>query len=295
MARRDPSGVASPDDLHFRYVRESWPDWYPGKTEAAARESLFHEIERLRRWYRNMLDLDSPYSQAARGYVAAYMPRGYYWFTRVVEEVADEGCLRKLVQRARSVLVLGCGPAPELWSLARYLGRDVVVTLADRNMDIWERFIRRFTVPLVREARGLFAPELPCLEFSSGDADSLIGVRRFDLVLAQQVLNELAALPTTPYRRRQAVSAVISAWRRTLLRRDGAIVVVDNDPDDKRLPTIEKGLPLGTCRRGPLPSGVVRRARDLERWLSGSWGDFRPRRKAATQYMVVYDRPFSIS
>lgn len=250
VVRRDARGVEHlPDVLHFRYVRESWPDWYPGLSEAAARESLFQEAERLRHWYQNMLDSEPPYLEAARGYVAAYMPRGYYWFAGVVEDVEDEGCLRRLVQRARSVLVLGCGPAPELWSLARYLGREVVVTLMDRNMLVWERFIRGFTVPLVVEARGgLFAAEVPRLEFRLGGHDSVIGVRRFDLVLAQQVLNEVAALRATPYRGRQTVSTAVSDWRRRLLRRDGAIVVVDNDPDDRRLPAIEERLPPGTCR-----------------------------------------------
>jgi len=269
-------------------VFQSWPDWYPGLSEDAARESLFHETERLRRWYPDMLRSQSPYSEAPCGYVAAYMPRGYYWLYRVVRSVKDEGRLRSLLKRARSVLVLGCGPAPELWFLACYLNPDAVVTFVDRDMAVWQRFIRRFTVPLVREARGLFGQELPVLQFMSGGHDSVIRARSFDLILAQQFLNELAALKASPYRGRQVVASIVSEWQRSLLSRDGAIVVVDNDPDDKRLPAIEAELPSGTCRRGLLPSLHVRYPSELVRWLTGHWGRFVARRNTKTSYVVVY-------
>jgi len=287
VVRREAVPVLHPDQLHFRRVRASWPDWFPGRSEPVARELLFQETELLRDWYQNMLDSEPPYRQAARGYVAAYMPRGYYWFAAVVENHAR---LRELLLAARSVLVLGCGPAPELWSLSRYLSPEAVVTLVDARMGVWEPFIRGFTVPLVVEARGLMSlvAELPRLEFRCESHDSVTGVRRFDLLLAQQVLNEIAALRATPYRRRLLASSTISDWRCRLLRRGGAIVVVDNDHKDQRLPAIEKELPPGSCEQGSLQSGVVRCARDLKDWLSGPWGDFVPRRKAATKYMVIY-------
>lgn len=86
MARREAVPVMHPDQLHFRRVRASWPDWFPGRSEPVARELLFQETELLRDWYQNMLDSEPPYPQAARGYVAAYMPRGYFWFAAVVED-----------------------------------------------------------------------------------------------------------------------------------------------------------------------------------------------------------------
>ena len=288
MARRDAAGVTLPGDLHFRYLRDSWPEWYLGLSEVAARRALFAEAQLLHRWYHNMLDSDAPYLDAARGYVAVYMPRGYHWLARVVERAGDGGCLRGLVRSARSVLVLGCGPAPELWSLASYLGPEAVVTLVDRNMAVWERFIRGFTEPLVREARGLFAAEFPSLRVRTAVHDSELGLRCFDLVIAQQLLNEVAALRSTSYQGEKKVLSAVLDWHGMLLRPGGAIVLLDHDPRDKRLPAIEEALPPGSCRRGSLAPTRVRCAAELERWLSGSWGNLPVLDKAATKYLLAY-------
>ena len=274
-----------PDRLHFVRLRESWPGWFPGRSETEVRQALFGETELLRMWYESMLELDPPYRRAARGYVAAYMPRGYFWFGAVVGRHAR---LREVVSAARSVLVMGCGPVPEFWSLSQHLSSEATVTLVDAEMDVWEPFIRDFTVPLVVEARGLvsFVAELPCLQFRRGTHGSITG--HFDLIVAQQVLNEIAVRPVSRYQGPLTALSTVSAWRRSLLRQGGAIVIVDNDNKDRRLRAIEDNLPRGACERDSLPLGVVRCARDLAGWLTGPWGRFVPRSRAPTKYMVIY-------
>ena len=273
-----------PDRLHFTRLRVSWPGWFPGRSEIEVREALFGETERLREWYGSMLKRDPPYQAAARGYVAAYMPRGYFWLGTVVGRHAR---LRKVVTAARSVLVVGCGPAPEFWSLSQHLCPEATVTLVDAEMDVWKPFIQDFTVPLVGEARGLvnLAAELPFLDFRHGAHGSIKG--RFDLIVAQQVLNEIAVRPVSRHQGPLTALSTVSAWRQSL-RQGGAIVVVDNDNKDRRLRGIEDDLPRGACEPGSLKLGVVRCAQDLKDWLSGPWGQFVPRKKAPTKYLVIY-------
>ena len=162
------------------------------------------------------------------------------------------------------------------------------VTLVDAEMNVWEPFIRDFTLPLVVEARGLvnFVAELPSLDFRHGTHACIMG--RFDLIVAQQVLNEIAVRPVLRYQGPLTASSTVSAWRRGLIRQGGGIVVVDNDNKDRRLQQIEDSLPRGACERGSLRSGVVRCARGVADWLSGPWGRFQARKNASTKYLVVY-------
>lgn len=282
--------MSYPDGLHFAHLRASWPAWFPGSTEVEAREALYNETEMLRLWYQSMIELkhDPPYRRAARGYAAVYMPRGYFWFSSVV---AQHARLRRVVLSARSVVVVGCGPAPELYSLSRYLSSEAAVTLVDAEMDVWVPLIRDFTVPLVTESLGLLgiALQLPCLELQPGTHGSVKG--RFDLVIAQLVLNEIAVRPPSQNRGNDwplTPSGTINAWRASLVRPGGAIVVVDGDRKERRLSRIEDSLPRGVCERGSLPTGTVRGAREVAAWLTGSWGRCEPRPNARTKYLVVY-------
>ena len=277
-----------PDQLHLARLRESCRGWFPGRTETQVREALFRETEDLRGWYQCMLEGDPPYRRAPRGYVALYMPRGHFWFKRLV---SDHPRLRAVVSSARSVLVVGCGPAPELWSLFQYLSSEATVTLLDAEIDVWEPFVRGFTVPLVVESRGLMglAAEPPWLEFQAGTHGSIEG--RFDLIVAQQVLNEIAVRPVRLNRGHAwplTALSTITAWRRSRLRPGGAIVVVDGDSKERRLRQIEENLPCGTCERGSLSHGMVRCAREVAAWLTGPWGRCVPRRRAPTKYLLVY-------
>lgn len=252
---------------------------------------MFEETEVLRAWYQCMIEREPPYRRAARGYVAAYMPRGYFWFGGLVKRHAR---LREVVSSARSVLVVGCGPAPEFWSLSGCLSSEAVVTFMDPEIDVWEPFVRDFTVPLVIEARGLlsFAAELPSLAFERGTHGTVRG--RFDLIVAQQVLNEIAVRRISSDEGADwplTALATVSTWRGSHLRPDGAIVVVDNDRKSRRLEQIEDNLPRGASERGSLPLGTVRCARNLAEWLTGPWGRFRPRSKAGTKYLLVYRQP----
>ena len=145
--------------------------------------------------------------------------------------------------------------------------------------------------PPYRRAGGLvsFVAELPCLKLRRGTHGSITG--RFDLIVAQQVLNEIAVRPISSNEGRDwplTALSTVSAWRRSLLHQGGAIVVVDNDNKDRRLRDIEDNLPRRACERGSLRSGVVRCARDLAGWLTGPWGRFVPRSRASTKYLVVY-------
>ena len=277
-----------PDRLHLTRLRADWQGWFPGRTETEVREALFRETEVLRMYYQCMLERDPPYRRAARGYVAAYMPRGYFWFSAVVSRHPR---LRAVVSSARSVLVVGCGPAPELWSLSRHLSSEATVTLVDAQIDVWEPFIRGFTVPLVVESRGLvsLAAELPWLELEPGTHGSIKG--RFDLIVAQQVLNEIAVRPVSLNRGNVwplTALSTISTWRCSRLRPGGAIVVVDGDHKERRLRQIEDSLPRGVCERGALRSGTVRCAREMADWLTGPWGRCAPRPRAGTKYLLVY-------
>ena len=284
--------MSYPDRLHFRYVRESCPAWFPDCTEDQARAALYQETEELRAWYQDMIEKkhDPPYSRAAHGYVAVYMPRGYSWFTSVVTQTRHSR-LRHLVLSANAVLVVGCGPAPELYSLARVLASDAVVTLVDEEMPVWKPLIRGFTVPLVRESLGLLGivHKISRVKIQQGTHGSVRG--SFDLVIAQQVLNEIAVRPPSLNKGEDwPLSAIgtIRAWRAGLVRPGGAIVVVDNDRRDRRLSRIENSFPPGACERGDLSPGPVSGARDLAAWLSGSWGCCKPRPSARTKYLVIY-------
>ena len=274
-----------PDRLHFTRLCASWPRWFPGFSETEVREALFKETELLGKWYHGMLKLDPPYRRAARGYVAAYMPRGYFWLGAVVGRRAR---LRQVVSAARSVLVMGCGPVPEFWSLSQHLSPQATVTLVDAEMDVWEPFIRDFTVPVVVEARGLvnFVAQLPSLNFRHGTHGSITG--RFDVIVAQQVLNEIAVRPVSRYSGPLTAPSTAWSWNRDLLGQRGAIVLLDHDPQDRRLSAIERRFPRGACERGSLPFGTVRCASDVARWLSGPWGKFRLYTRAPTKYLVIY-------
>ena len=84
--------------------------------------------------------------------------------------------------------------------------------------------------------------------------------------------------------------STVSEWRERHLTENGAIVVVDNDPRERRLKDIADNLPRGCRELGSLRSGVVRPAcaRQIANWLTGPWGQCAPRRKARTKYLVIY-------
>ena len=274
-----------PDELHYEYVRRCCRDWFPGQSETEVRQAVYLETERLRGFYRAMLKVRSPYRDAWRGYVAAYMPRGYFWLASIV---GRHRRLRSVVHNAASILVVGCGPAPELWSLSRFVGGSAVLTLVDQEMDIWRPVIEDFTVPLVEQTRGgLVFDRCLDLEFRRGGHGSVPG--QYDVIVAQQVFNEIAArpVPALPGGPLTPLSTV-TAWQARAVRPGGAIVVVDNDPDSRRLAGVERELPRGASEFGSLRNAVVRRSEDLHRWLSGPWGAPPRRSRAATKYLIVY-------
>ena len=133
------------------------------------------------------------------------------------------------------------------------------------------------------------AAEPPWLEFQAGTHGSIEG--RFDLIVAQQVLNEIAVRPVWLNRGHAwplTALSTITAWRRSRLRPGSAIVVVDGDSKERRLRQIEENLPCGTCERGSLSHGTVRCAREVAAWLTGPWGRCVPRRREPTKYLLVY-------
>ncbi len=288
----------SADSFHFEHVLRSWPAWYPGKSEDAARAAIFAETEDLRSWYRDGMvkrKHDPPYRRAARGYVAAYMQRGYGWLGAIC---AEQGCLRNAVLRARRVLVEGCGPAPELLGLVRHLPPGAEVVLADAAMDVWRPLITGFTVPLVRQTIGFFnlMNPLPVLNLRSAVHGTTAGP--FDLVVAQLVLNEIATRPVSgsvPYVPLTADTAV-RRWFDGVLRPGGAVVVFDTDTKDRRLEAVERSLDIGgRCLRGSVPGAQRFASADpLQRWLSGPWGRFLPRTRASVKYLAALRTPTEV-
>ena len=288
----------SADRFHFDHVLRSWPAWYPGKSEDEARAAIFEETEALRFWYRDGMvkrKHDPPYRRAARGYVAAYMQRGYGWLGAVCAEPAG---LRNAVLRARRVLVEGCGPAPELFGLVRHLPQGAEVVLADAAMDVWRPFITEFTVPLVRQTIGFFSlmKPVPVLDLRSAIHGTTPGP--FDLVVAQLVLNEIATRPVSGSVPHVPLSAntAVRRWFDRVLRPGGAVVVFDTDTKDRRLEAVERSLDIGgRCVRGAIPrSPRFASAGPLRRWLSGPWGPFLPRTRASVKYLAALRTPAAI-
>ena len=238
-----PAPVVRPTALHFERARA----WLCGRRARAglpARDTariVFDQTENLREWYEARTKPSRPAKWRA-GYLFAYAPVGY--------DRLD--CLASLVPRLAHVLgdsstgaVMGCGPCPELWSIARRTRPGALcLTLFDEFLDDWRPAITDFTRPLVEKSLNRDSASMPELSFGAGGVDAFATIDgRFDFILAQQSMNEQVG-------RGPRREDVLWRWLVDHVKPGGAVIVIE------RRPTWLQALLAGGSDRSAVPPQV---------------------------------------
>ena len=174
------------ESIHYPHARKFIEKRFPGVPLQVRRQRVYEQTEALRRWYGGrMWDDPAPYPDAMEGYVYAYMPRGYRWLHELAEQ--SQG-LRADLKNAKSIAVMGAGPAPELWSLCHRVKDPESFVLFDTHIGDWWPVVKSFTLDLLRQDGG----EDVTGKVSRGTGADLVPGVKYDIIVAQQVLNEKA-------------------------------------------------------------------------------------------------------
>ena len=190
--------------LHCDFVQRVIQNRFPGRSDEEIASEVRLQAERLRGVYQKKIeywhaeaedeDIDDdladalyppPYESATEGYLCAYMPRGYTWIDSLARHPACEPLGQRLAD-ARTVAVVGAGPAPELWSICKCSPKVEKIDLFDKRWDVWWPVIEEFTLPLLGQAGVCqHAAAVKKVRRSTLPTDE-----GYDIVVAQRVLNE---------------------------------------------------------------------------------------------------------